>query len=191
MKRTEINQAFAAASRCFFEHGWSLPPNAKWDITDFGLGNFPSSGLTLINLASEPEYCEKLMYAARSQRTPCHMHAKKKEDIVCRTGKLELWLWPQKPSIERILTGDTLHVSVNGVRTKILAGSPVVLEAGSRITLAPGIWHAFAPQSEHCIIGEVSTGNDDRHDNFFLDENVDRFPGIIEDEPARIHLVSE
>ena len=37
------------------------------------------------------------MYARRGQTTPCHTHAKKKEDIICRAGELTLKLWPKKP----------------------------------------------------------------------------------------------
>ncbi len=59
------------------------------------------------------------------------------------------------------------------------------------MTLVPGVWHAFWPTSDECIIGEVSTANDDRHDNFFLDPRIGRFPGIIEDEPAQVRLPGE
>ena len=78
MKRSEINATHRAASACFAAHHWALPPAPKWDITDFGLGDFSTHGLTLVNLAEEPEYCEKLMYARRGQTTPCHTHAKNK-----------------------------------------------------------------------------------------------------------------
>jgi D-lyxose ketol-isomerase len=37
--------------------------------------------------------------------------------------------------------------------------------------------------SRRCIIGEVSTANDDLHDNFFVNPEVGRYPGIQEDEP--------
>ena len=94
MKRSEINTAYHAASACFAQHHWVLPPAPRWDVTDFGLGDFDRFGLTLVNLATEPEYCEKLMYARRNQTTPAHTHAKKKEDIICRAGELTLELWP-------------------------------------------------------------------------------------------------
>jgi D-lyxose ketol-isomerase len=37
----------------------------------------------------------------------------------------------------------------------------------------------------------VSTANDDLHDNFFADERIGRFPGIEEDEPPLVRLVSD
>ena len=194
MKRSEINQGYRQAKACFQANGWALPPNPHWDITDFGLGDFPRVGLTLINLAHEPEYCEKLMYARRGQTTPSHTHLKKKEDIICRWGELTLWLWPDRGSAEQGVqegTATAFSVPINGAAVTVKPGAPLVLPAGSRITLVPGVWHAFAPSSEECIIGEVSTANDDAHDNIFIDPNVGRFPGIVEDEPAAIRLVSD
>jgi D-lyxose ketol-isomerase len=189
MKRSEINRAWKKARACFRRHHWALPPNAAWDITDFGLGNFAACGLTLVNLAAEAEYCEKLMYAWRNQTTPCHAHRRKKEDIICRSGRLNVRLWPAKPGKGSSPT--TLVVPINGQPTKLRSGRIITLAAGSRVTIAPGIWHEFAPRSAECIIGEVSTANDDLRDNLFLDRTIGRFPGIIEDEPAAIRLVSE
>ena len=192
MKRSEINAAHRAALACFGRHHWALPPRPRWDITDFGLGDFARCGLTLVNLAAEPEYCEKLMYARRGQTTPCHVHGKKKEDIICRAGELSVRLWPGKPATLATSSG-------NGEMTIPLDGQPVawpvsvprLLSAGSRVTLVPGVWHEFQPASDECIIGEVSTANDDLRDNFFLNPGVGRFPGIEEDEPASVKLISE
>jgi D-lyxose ketol-isomerase len=190
MKRSTINRAYHDASACFARHGWALPPNAKWDITDFGLGDFARFGLTLINLAEEPEYCEKLMYARRGQTTPWHTHVKKKEDIICRAGELTLELAAAKPGTPRAGAG-SFEVSVDGEPRMLAAGEKLVLPAGSRVTLVPGVWHAFYPSSEECIIGEVSTANDDRNDNFFLDPNIGRFPGVEEDAAPALRLLSD
>ncbi len=191
MKRSHINQAYRDACDCFRRHGWALPPEPRWDITDFGLGDFSRHGLTLINLATEAEYCEKLMYARAGQRTPCHTHAKKKEDIICRAGALILWLWPEKPESEFAAAEGTVTVPINGRPIRIAAGQPQVLPAGHRVTLVPGIWHAFAPQSAEVVIGEVSTANDDEHDNVFANPDIGRFPDIDEDEPPQVRLLRE
>ncbi|MFZ5495400.1 MAG: D-lyxose/D-mannose family sugar isomerase [Verrucomicrobiota bacterium] len=190
MKRSGINRAYFDALRCFSHHHWALPPFPRWDITDFGLGDFNHRGLTLINLASNPEYCEKLMYAKRGQTTPCHAHAKKKEDIICRAGELAIVLWPAKPASSAMLP-PTLTLNIDGEHQTVPTGQKLIIAPGSRVTLVPGIWHEFYPTSEECIIGEVSTANDDLHDNFFLDPDIGRFPGIEEDEPAAVRLVHE
>jgi D-lyxose ketol-isomerase len=190
MKRSTVNKAFRAATACFDAHDWALPANPKWDITDFGLGDFGKSGLTIVNLATEKEYCEKLMYATKNQVTPCHTHARKKEDIICRWGELTVQLWPAKPVAGAKLPA-TLSVPINGVPTDVPVGRDLVLRAGSRVTLVPGVWHAFWASSAECIIGEVSTANDDTNDNFFLNPDIGRFSTLEEDEPAQVKLVSE
>ncbi|HVT12859.1 MAG TPA: D-lyxose/D-mannose family sugar isomerase [Fimbriimonadaceae bacterium] len=174
MKRSEINRLVRDATACFSAHGWALPPNPRWDVTDFGLGDWRSCGLVLVNLAEEPEYCEKLMYARRGMVTPLHFHKKKKEDIICRWGELRIEV--DGP------------VRVNGEPWE---GGARVLKAGERVTLTPGFMHSFQPESEECVIGEVSTANDDLNDNFFEDARIGRFSAIEEDEPPLVRLVSE
>jgi hypothetical protein len=182
MKRSEINAAIRKASAAFKKNSWALPPNPHWDVTDFGLGDFAKYGLILVNLAEQPEYCEKLMFAAKRQVTPRHYHQAKKEDIICRFGKLAIEL----PSRRK-----TIKLQVNGEWCSIPTSKPLVLKAGDRVTLTPKVLHAFWPVSEYAIIGEVSTTNDDAHDNFFEDKRVGRFSRIVEDQPALVKLVSD
>ncbi len=188
MKRSEINQAIKDSTAFFISNGWALPPAPRWDVTDFGLGDFRKSGLVLINLAEEPEYCEKLMYASINQVTPAHTHKKKKEDIICRTGKLVIQLWSGKPGYNETAY---FNVKVNGEWREYRNGDKVTLLSGERITLTPGIYHEFYPASEACIIGEVSTANDDVNDNFFVNSEIGRYAEIEEDEPATVKLVSD
>jgi D-lyxose ketol-isomerase len=72
---------------------------------------------------------------------------------------------------------------VNHEIVMLPAGTILELPAGWRVTLVPGIYHGFYPVSEECIIGEVSTANDDANDNFFVNPDIGRFPEIEEDEP--------
>lgn len=189
MKRSEINKALLAATNFFTQNGWVLPPNPKWDITDFGLGKFDTCGLVLVNLAEEEEYCEKIMYAKKNQSTPSHSHHQKKEDIICRSGILVITLWAKDPYVHE--GQEKFSVKINGLVQDVQSGIQIILNAGERITIHPGIWHEFHPLSEECMIGEVSTANDDHHDNFFSDLNIGRFSEIVEDEEQRIKLVSE
>ena len=59
------------------------------------------------------------------------------------------------------------------------------------MTLVPGVYHEFYPATEECIIGEVSTANDDTHDNYFVNTEIGRFPGVEEDEAPLLKLVSD
>jgi len=189
VRRSEINNAIIASRQFFEKNGWTLPPNPKWDVTDFGLGDFKSIGLILINLAEEPEYCEKLMYAAKGQTTPAHTHKKKKEDIICRAGILIVKLWSGNPA-----DGESkaeIKLKISGEYQTIASGNEVSLLAGERVTIEPGVWHEFYPASAECIIGEVSTANDDLNDNFFADANIGRYAEIDEDEAAIVKLLSD
>jgi len=188
MKRSDINHLIRSAGQCYGAHGWALPPRPRWDVTDFGLGDWRRFGLVSVNLAEEPEYCEKLMYAREGMTTPPHTHRKKKEDIICRWGRLAVRVWAGHPE----QTGTkTFTLPVNHEPVEVAQGALITLEAGSRVTLVPGVYHEFYPLSPECIIGEVSTANDDLHDNFFVNKEVGRYPGIEEDEPALLRLISE
>ena len=189
MRRSEINALVLAARRCFESHGWTLPPEPRWDATDFGLGDWRRHGLVLVNLTEEPEYCEKLMYAQAGMKTPKHCHRKKKEDIIARWGTLEVRIWPSL--LEMPLDEGDVAVKVNGKKLNLPSGSIVTLSAGERLTLSPGIYHEFVPLTGECIIGEVSTANDDLSDNIFADPEIGRFPEIDEDEPSHVRLVSD
>jgi hypothetical protein len=189
MKRSEINAAYREAQARFKENGWALPPEPRWDITDLGLGRFDERGLVLVNLAEEPEHCEKLMYARRDQVTPMHTHKRKKEDIICRAGTLAIEVWNGVP--DNFHEGQPFSLKRNGRPVNVTNGEILKLSAGERITLEPGIYHAFWPLSDYAILGEVSTSNDDLNDNFFVDPKVGRFSQIEEDEPAEVSLVSD
>jgi D-lyxose ketol-isomerase len=187
MRRSEINHLIRTAKGCFETHGWALPPKPRWDVTDFGLGNWRQCGLVLINLCEEPEYCEKLMFALEGMTTPFHTHKKKKEDIICRWGELGIRLSPDKNAP----ASAEAFVKIDGEQIEVAADLSVKLMAGQRITLYPGTFHEFAPISSECIIGEVSTANDDLTDNVFRNAAIGRFALIDEDEPAIVPLVSD
>jgi hypothetical protein len=188
MKRSDINKIIRDAQKCFANHGWTLPPLPRWDVTDFGLGDHHKYGLVLVNLAEETEYCEKLMYAQKGMTTPAHAHKKKKEDIISRWGELRVQVWADEPSK---CASQKFRLNVNNAWREVTSGDVIVLQAGERVRLTPGIYHEFYPGSEECIIGEVSTANDDLHDNFFVNPDVGRYPGIEEDEAPLLRLLSE
>lgn len=187
MKRSEINALVRDATRAFMAAGWTLPPTPRWDVTDFGLGDWRSFGLVLVNLADEPEYCEKLMWARGGMVAPAHAHRVKKEDIVARRGTLRITLW-----VDATLgTEGEVEAKLNGETRRFPSAATLEIPAGQRITLVPGVYHAFEPAGEECVIGEVSTANDDLQDNFFVDERVGRYAEIEEDEPPLVRLLSD
>ncbi len=188
MKRSTVNKAVQDAMDCFQKHHWSLPPVPRWDVTDFGLGDFSSYGLVLINLAEEKEYCEKLMYAKKGMHTPMHAHKKKKEDIIVRNGVMEIQVYNGLPDDSN---KNSFMLQVNGALRPTGNGDTLQLQAGERVTLTPGIYHEFWPISDECILGEVSTANDDSNDNFFVNPEIGRFSEFVEDEPPLVRLVND
>jgi len=188
MRRSEINSLIRSAQSCFQAHEWALPHRPRWDVTDFGLGDCRRFGLVLVNLAEEAEYCEKLMYARKDMTTPAHCHRKKKEDIICRWGRLAVQVWGGVPD-ESGESAFSMPIDHEPVTVK--SGQIIELPAGSRVTLVPGVYHAFYPLSDECIIGEVSTANDDLNDNIFVNPDIGRYPDLEEDEPALLRLLSD
>ena len=182
MKRSEINAAILEAAAAFIEHDWVLPPNPRWDVTDFGLGNFAAQGLVLVLLSEQTEYCEKLLYVRRHQVIPSHAHRVKKEDIICRWGRIAVAFRSDEP---------TIPLQVNGEWRKVPCDSPLFLRSGERVTVTSGIRHEFWVESEYAIVGEVSTQSGDFHDNLFDTPQIGRSRRIEEDEQPLLRLLSD
>lgn len=168
-----------------------------WDITDFGKGDFPRFGLVLFTLrnghgtALYPKpYCEKLLIAQEGQQTPMHFHWSKMEDIIVRGGgNLVVSLFNADKG-EDLDEETPVSVMCDGVKRTVPPGGQVVLQPGESITLPPQAYHDFEPEpgTGAVLMGEVSTVNDDVHDNRFHSK-VGRFPQLEEDEPP-VHLLT-
>jgi hypothetical protein len=169
-----------------------------WDVTDFGRGDFAKCGLTLFTVRNgrhdEPNskpYCEKIMLVREDQLTPMHFHWKKTEDIINRGGG-NLVVKVYMASKDERLDDATVTISADGKRLQLPAAGELVLRPGESVTLTPYLYHAFWGQPGHgmVLVGEVSTVNDDAHDNRFLD-GLPRYPGIEEDAPPLRLLCTE
>lgn len=220
MKRSQINRIMERAKRFIGECGFHLPPFANWrpedwrtkgpecdeirrsrlgwDITDFGKGDFERFGLLLFTIRNgNPEgaaaggksYAEKVMIVEDGQVTPCHFHWTKQEDIINRGGAdLVIQLWASDEA-EEIVDGP-VEVQVDGTTRRVDAGGIVRLEPGESITLDQRVYHKFWAEGGRCLIGEVSSVNDDTSDNRFLDP-LPRFSEIEEDEAPLHYLCNE
>ena len=219
MRRSEINSIIQEAKvflqeRRFLLPAWSewSPADWKgrydtcreivdnmlgWDITDFGLGNFNTSGLFLFtirngNIATGGKaYAEKIMIVRENQETPMHFHWNKTEDIINRGGgnlAIELYMADKQEK----LSDKPVWFKIDGVTRTCEAGGTVILKPGDSICLEPYMSHRFYGKPGHgtVLVGEVSSVNDDTTDNCFL-SGVGRFPAIEEDEPPVHLLVSD
>jgi len=217
MKRSIINEILREGDAFIRSFGFRLPPFAYygpdemrtrtgtaihrdrlgWDITDFGAGKFDEIGLFLFTLRNGRTddltkgrgmlYAEKIMISRKNQLCPMHRHNLKAEDIINRGGgtlTVELFAAAEDLSIDR---RTEVTVPVDGELRTLLAGGRIRLAPGESVTLMPGVWHAFWAEGADCLIGEVSTVNDDLSDNVF-EEPIGRFAEIEEDE-APLHLL--
>ena len=219
MKRSEINAALREMEAFCEKLQYPLPPFCSfspevwqslgpeydevrdcglgWDITDYGRGDFPHFGFSLITLRNGcrdlPEkypqvYAEKLLYLREGQYAPNHFHWFKSEDIINRGGGtvlIRVYLSLPDEGIDR---DSPVAVVSDGRRTTVPAGTQVALKPGECIHVYPRLYHDFSvlPGSGSVLLGEVSQVNDDRTDNRFEPE-VGRFPAIEEDEaPYRL-----
>ncbi len=170
-----------------------------WDLTDFGSNNFFHVGLLLFTLrngnvavtGNQKTYAEKIMIVRPGQVTPMHFHWSKMEDIINRGGgELAITMYRADPNDDKTLSNEPFDVSLDGVRRTFNAGDTVRLAPGASITLEPYLYHTFWAEGDQCLVGEVSSVNDDTRDNCFL-EPIGRFPAIEEDEPPLFHLCTE
>ncbi|MGV6812665.1 MAG: D-lyxose/D-mannose family sugar isomerase [Brevirhabdus sp.] len=217
MKRSNVNQILREGDAFIRSFGYVMPPFAYlgpealraksdsaifanrlgWDITDYGAGKFDEMGLFLFTVRNGDVadlargrgmlYAEKIMISRQNQLSPMHRHDLKAEDIINRGGGklvLELFAPQEDGSIDRV---SDVVVPVDGELRTVQAGGLLKLDPGESVTLMPGVWHAFWAEEGDCLIGEVSTVNDDLTDNIF-EMPIGRFAEIEEDE-APLHLL--
>lgn len=169
-----------------------------WDVTDYGQGDFAKLGLFLFTVRNGDAadldkgrgmlYAEKIMISRHDQISPMHRHTIKAEDIINRGGAtLALQLYEDDGTDAGIDEKKEVVVYTDGVKRVLPAGGILELAPGESVTLLPGNWHKFWGEGGDVLIGEVSTVNDDRTDNTFL-EPIGRFSEIEEDEDP-IHLL--
>ena len=171
-----------------------------WDITDYGTGAFDRTGLALFTLRNGRLadlrrgrgmcYAEKLLISRRDQLSPMHTHRLKVEDIINRAGATLVVQLYGADDRGRFAPDRGGQVMCDGLARTYAPGEKLRLHPGASVTLRPGDWHAFWAEGGDVLIGEVSTVNDDLHDNLFRDP-VGRFAQIHEDTAPSHLLVSD
>lgn len=223
MKRSEINRALKEMEACIAAYQFALPPFCHftpeewkqkghdydevrynmlgWDITDYGLGDFSTTGFSLITIRNgnlqmkekyPKTYAEKLLYLREGQYSPMHFHWNKMEDIINRGGGNVLIRVYHSTSDEDLDKESMVHVHVDGREMVVPPGTQVQLTPGESITIYPYLYHDFEVEkgTGPVLLGEVSQCNDDNTDNRFHQE-MGRFPAIEEDEPPYRLLCNE
>ena len=170
-----------------------------WDVTTFGHDDFTRMGAVLFTIRNGmPDgscgcpYAEKLILMKEGQVLPNHYHLQKTEDIINRAGGvLLIRVWNSLPdgSVDR--EGD-VRILTDGIEQWVPAGTDVEITRGNSMTIYPGLYHLFTPKpgGGDLIVGEVSSINDDRTDNYF-EETRPRFIPVEEDCEIRVLLCNE
>lgn len=212
LKRSEINHAIEYTIKAAAEFKIPLPPFAfyttedwrklgseelelvdnmlGWDVTDFGMGNFLHTGLTVFTFRNgnfhlkekyPKSYCEKLLFVRDGQILPFHFHWEKIEDIINRGGgTLRMTLY--NADARGGFADTPVTVGVDGKQIVLPAGGELLLRPGQSVTLLQGQYHQWqgVPGTGDIALFEVSTTNDDRIDNRFY-EARSRIPEVEED----------
>ncbi len=219
MKRSQINRIIFESINFLDKMNFKLPPffywtladwadkgteydeirdcKLGWDVTDFGLGDFASTGLVamtirngILNSSEYPKpYAEKCLVVRERQVTPMHFHFFKMEDIINRGGH-ELCIACYNASGQERLAATPVKLMVDGRRCEAEAGTVLRLKPGESITLPPRQYHTFWAEGGTTLVGEVSRTNDDNNDNRFLTAPA-RFSEIEEDEAVRYPLIGD
>jgi hypothetical protein len=220
MKRSQVNAALIWAKSILEKNRLRLPDYAYWslaewranadqisrikavmqgwDITDYGGGDFKKLGSILFTIRNGTEdmqgtpYAEKLIVLFDGQRLPMHCHQAKTEDIINRGGGI-LAIRLYNSNADGGVDYDTdVEVYMDGIQKIVRAGQTLEITKGNSITLTRGMYHLFWAKegAGDLVVGEVSSINDDRVDNYFA-EPVSRFSEIEEDEPVLHPLCNE
>lgn len=173
-----------------------LEGRMRWDITDYGQGNFDELGLFLFMLSngrlSDLQagggmcYAEKLLISKQDQISPMHRHHLKAEDTINRGGAamaIELKGSVPDGSFDPDAGG---VVMCDGTERRFDAGKVLLFAPGESVTLMLGDWHNFGGEGGDVLIGEVSTVSNYDTGNWFR-ECLGRFAAIDED-VAPTHL---
>ena len=170
-----------------------------WDVTTFGHDDFSRMGAVLFTIRNGlPDgscgcpYAEKLIFMKEGQILPNHFHRQKTEDIINRSGGILLirvWNSLADGSVDR--NGD-VRILTDGLERLVPAGTDVEITRGNSMTIYPGLYHMFTPKPGcgDVIIGEVSSINDDRTDNYF-ENGLPRFIPVEEDCEILVPLCNE
>ncbi len=220
MKRSKVNKIMKDSIKFLSEQNFYLPKfaywkiddwitkgkevqgifdvNLGWDITDYGSGDFYKIGLMHFTIRNCKDvnkgvinYCEKIMFMEEGQRLPIHFHYNKMEDVINRgSGTLMVQLY--NTTQDNNFADTSVSISADGELKEVEPGGIIDLDPGESITIPPKLFHAFWAKDNHgkVLIGEVSSFNDDKYDNYYYD-NVGRFPEIEEDEEPLCLLCSD
>ncbi|CAI0777394.1 D-lyxose/D-mannose family sugar isomerase [Serratia fonticola] len=148
------------------------------ELTDFGLADYPRSGLQLLTYINTPRYCAKELVLFPHQTCPEHLHPPfddtpgKQETFRCRWGEVYLFVDDDALTLntER---GNPVCQPPAGFEQWYTCQRYILLRAGEQYTIKPNTRHWFQAGKLGAVVSEFSSQSLDDLD-VFTDPNVRR-----------------
>ena len=167
MTKKEKEAARRHALTYFDQAGIVLTPEERrrFDVADFGLGDYRKLGLGILVYVNTPRVCAKELVLEPRQTCPQHRHPRvkgkpgKEETFRCRWGTLYLYV-PGKATERPKAKPPAFR------RKYFTVFHEVVLKPGEQYTLKPYTWHWFQAGPRGAVVSEFSTTSTDEYDEF-------------------------
>jgi D-lyxose ketol-isomerase len=180
MTRDELIKQQAITRSYLAQAGIVLTPAEEQaiEIADMGLGEYETTGLSLIVYFNDERYCAKELVLLPHQTCPQHKHPPilelnyigKQETFRCRWGTVYLYV-EGKPAENPKATPPAHRKDTYTVWHEI------VLHPGEQYTIMPETWHWFQGGPQGAVVSEFSTRSVDEAD-LFTDPDIQRVPEI-------------
>lgn len=179
MTRKEVRAHQDTAARRLEAQGIVLTPaeRDRIEIADFGLGEFETTGLTLVVYVDTDRYCAKELVLLPGQTCPQHRHPPvgsdpgKRETFRCRAGLVRLYVPGEASATAQPPLASAAHYDVF---------HEIELHPGEQHTIPSDTAHWFQAGPEGAIVSEFSSPNTDDHD-VFVDPRIVREPKLADD----------
>lgn len=175
-RQDAVENTLAFLDRC----GITLNDREKGmiEVADFGLPDYPRSGLQLLTYINTPRYCAKELVLFPNQTCPEHRHPPfnntpgKQETFRCRWGEVYLFVDDEKLSLNSA-NGHSVCQPPEGYQQWYTCQRYILLQAGEQYTVKPNTRHWFQAGIRGAVISEFSSESRDDLD-IFTDPNIKR-----------------
>jgi D-lyxose ketol-isomerase len=147
------------------------------EVTDFGLNQPETIGLSLVVYENNDRYCAKELILLPRQTCPEHRHPPrseanpgKTETFRCRWGKVYLYTEGEATARPKARLPRDRHDSFT-------VWHEIVLKPGMQYTIPTNTLHWFQSGDDGAVISEFSSSSDDASD-IFTDPGIRRVEGL-------------
>lgn len=175
-RQEAVEQTVMFLERC----GIQLTDSEKQmiEVVDFGLHDYPRSGLQLLTYINTPRYCAKELVLFSHQTCPEHRHPPfnntpgKQETFRCRWGEVYLFVEDEELTLNTAQE-EPVCEPPKGFEQWYTCQRYILLRAGEQYTINPNTRHWFQAGQRGAVISEFSSESRDDLD-IFTDPSVNR-----------------